>query len=287
MPTLVRGGATADSPGNMLASLLYGAGAALVLLAADLVLRGLGSRRDPPSPSSRLLQGARVLAVLLLASAVAGARVPEAPVLETIGGMALFGGAGLLALELAQAVGFAAMRGLAPAARGGQLAAAVTAAAHVVAIGILVANVFQGPSVDSLGIAIAAFAVGQATLLALLWLFRWLTSYDDREEILRGNVAAALSHGGTTIALALLIAHATDGEYVGPWPALRDYGIALAEGLVVWPLRQLLIEGLLLRQRPRLHGGELDRAIAAGDVGAGALEAATYLGIVLFVRGVA
>jgi uncharacterized membrane protein YjfL (UPF0719 family) len=271
----------------MLASLLFGAGAALLLLAADLALRALVRRADVPTPSGRLLQGARVFAVLLLAGAVAGARVPEAPVLTTIGGMALYGGAGLLALELAQAAGFAAMQGLAPAARGGVLAAAITAAAHVAAIGILVANVFQGPSIDALGVAIGAFAVGQVTLLVLLWLFRWLTAYDDREQILGGNVAAALSHGGTTIALALLIAHATDGEYIGPWPALRDYGVALAEGLVVWPLRQLLVEGLLLRQRPRLFGGELDRAIAGGDVGAGALEAATYLGIVLFVRSVA
>ncbi len=268
-------------------TLAYGAGAVAVLLALDAALARASGRLAANTPCRRLLQGARVFGLLLLAGTIAGAREPGAPILATIGWMALFGVAGLAAIEAALALGFATLRDLAPAARGDNVAAATAAAAHVVAVGILVANLFGGTSFGELGVAAVSFVVGQATLLVLVWLFRCLTSYDDRAQILGGNVAAALSHGGSTVALALLIAHATDGEYHGPWPALRDYGIALAEGLVVWPLRQLLVECVLLRQRPRVTGGELDRAIAAGDVGAGALEAATYVGIVLFVRSLA
>ena len=272
----------------MLATLLFAAGAMAVLLAVDLALAGRREHAGPPTTARRLSQGARVLSLFLLAATVARARPADAPLLATIGWMALFGFTGLLAFELARAVAFTVMRELAPAGDGTDNRAAATAgAAHTVAVGVLAANVFGGSSLAELGVAAASFVVGQSTLLLLVWLFRCLTSYDDRAQILAGNVAAALSHGGLTVALALLIAHATDGEYLGPGPALRGYGIALAEGLAVWPLRQLLVECVLLRHRPRLLGGELDRAIAGGDVGAGALEGATYLGIVLMVRSVA
>ena len=202
--------------------------------------------------------------------------------------MAVFGGAGLAAFELALVVGLSPLRGLVAAARDGNLAAATAVTAHTVALGLLVANVFGGHSVDELLLAVVSFGIGQASLLLLLALFRLLTAYDDREQMLGGNVAAALAHGGLTVALALVIAHATDGPYTGPWPALRDYGIALAEGLLVWPLRQLVVQCVILREAPRLHGGALDRAIGeTGDVGAGALEAATYLAAALFVGGLA
>jgi uncharacterized membrane protein YjfL (UPF0719 family) len=194
----------------------------------------------------------------------------------------------MLAYEVAAALGLASLRGLLPAALQGNAAAATAAAAHLAAIGILLANVCTGGSWAELGVAMASFAVGQATLLLLLWLFRRLTAYDDHAELLAGNVAAALAHGGLTLALALLIAHASDGEYLGPLPALQGYAVALGEGLLVYPLRQLVVTGLLLRQRPSLRGGSLDRAIADDrDVGTGALEAATYLAAVLLVRSLA
>ncbi|MFY9345831.1 MAG: DUF350 domain-containing protein [Planctomycetota bacterium] len=265
-------------------TLAYGIGALAALLLIDVAVRALSRRPAETSSGRRMLQGARLVALFLLAGAVATSCRTDHGVLHDVLWMGMFGLAGMLALELAQALGFALLRGLGAAARSDNLAAAIAATAHTLAIGVLIANVAGGTSFVDLVVAALSFAVGQATLLLLLWLFRCLTTYDDREQILGGNVAAGLSHGGLTLALALLIAHATDGDYQGAWPALRDYGIAMAEGLVVWPLRQLLVQCLLFRSRPRFVGGELDRAVAAGDFGAGTLEAATYLGLVLFVR---
>lgn len=265
----------------------YGAGTALVLITIDAILRALCKRPAETNPGRRLLQAARVLSLFLLAATVATSCRTTSGLAADVAWMGMFGLAGLLAFELAQAIGLRALRGLGPAARADNLAAAIAATAHTIAIGILIANVAGGTSFAELAIAALSFVVGQTTLLLLVWLFRCLTTYDDREQILGGNVAAALSHGGLTVALALLIAHATDGEFAGAWPAVRDYGLALAEGLVVWPLRQLLVQCVIFRARPTLVGGELDRAVAAGDYGAGALEAATYLAVVLFVRGLA
>jgi uncharacterized membrane protein YjfL (UPF0719 family) len=267
-------------------SLAYGVGAVAGLLVVDELLRRARRTASATGAGLRLLQAARLVAFFLLAATLStSCRAGEGAGLD-VAWMVAFGVFGLLAIELAQALGFVAIRGLAAAVRVDNLAAAVAAAGHVLAVGVLVANVAGGATAAELLVAALSFAVGQATLLLLLWLFRRLTAYDDRGEILAGNVAAGLSHAGLTIALALLIAHATDGPFVGVWPAVRDYGVALAEGLVIWPLRQLLVQCVLFRARPRLGGGELDAAIAAGDLGAGALEAAAYLGLVLFVRSV-
>jgi uncharacterized membrane protein YjfL (UPF0719 family) len=267
----------------MLVNMAYGAGAVAVLLAIDVAVRTLSQRPPETNPGRRMLQAGRVLSLFLLGATLATSRHGVSPWHDILW-MGMFGLAGLLALEVAQALGFWAMRGLGPATRGDNLAAATAATAHTIAIGILVANLAGGASFVDLAIAALSFAVGQATLLALVWVFRWLTVYDDREQILGGNVAAALSHGGLTIALALLIAHASDGEFQGAWQSLYYYGLALAQSLVLWPLRQLLIDCVILRSRPRLTGGELDRAVGAGDIGAGALEGITYIAMALFVR---
>ncbi len=267
----------------MLGPLVFGAVAALLLLVLDLGLRTAMGHADATAPGPRLLLAARVVAIFLLAATLATACRTE-DLAGSAAWAALFGAAGLAAFELALGLTMRPLRGVIAAARGGNLAAAVAFAAHTVAVGILVANAFGGTSWTDLGLAFGSLAVGLLTLVLLGLLWRLLTAYDDRARILGDNVAAGLAHGGLVIALALVIAHAADGEYLGPWPALREYGVALAEGLLVWPLRQLVVQCLILRARPTLYGGALDRAIAEhGDVGAGALEAGTYLAVALFV----
>lgn len=268
----------------MLETMAFAAPALLVLLALDALRHPrdatTGARREV-----RLLLAARIFSVFLFAGNLArGCRVPDHAG-DTVLFMIVFGLTGLAAIELAPRLAGAALRGFRKAADQGNHAAATTLAAHSAAVGIQVANLFAGTSWLDLGVAVAAFAVAQASLLLLVWAFRALTSYDDHAQILAGNLAAALSHGGLTIAMALLVAHASDGEFDSAWSSLRDYGIALAEGLLVYPLRQFVVQCLLLRERPTLLGGGLDRAIGEQrDVGAGALEAATYIAAVLFVR---
>ncbi len=267
----------------MLETLALGFGAALVLLVLDQLLR-TGANRDVAGRSGpRLLLGARVIALFLLAGTLV-TQCRQGDLADDLRWMALFGLVGFALFELAMRMGSTSLRGLQAATRDDNLAAATAIGAHTIAIGILLANVCGGHDQEALAVAAASFVVGQLTLLLLVALFRVLTAYDDRAQMLSGNLAAALAHGGLTIALALVIARATDGEFQGAWPALRDYGIAVAEGLLMWPLRQLLVQCVILRAAPTLRAGELDRAIGErGDVGAGALEAATYLAVACFV----
>lgn len=272
----------------MLETLAFGIAAVFVLLLTDLLVQRLFRGPAPSTPGATILQAARTFGLFLLGGTLASNCRTGADLGQDLLWMGVFGLGGLLALEVAVGLGQRALAGFAAAARADNLAAATAVGAHTIAVGILVANVFGGRSFDELGVAAASFAIGQLSLLLLVWLFRRLTTYDDHREILAGNLAAALSHGGLSIALALLIGFATDGDYEGPVPALRSYGVALAEGLVVYPLRQLVVQCLILRARPSLFGGELDRAIGERrDVGAGALEALTYLAAALFVRSLA
>lgn len=266
-------------------TLACGIGAVLALLLADLGVQTVLRRRPPDGPGRRLLLAARLFGLFLLAGAVAGGCRTGADLATDLQWMAVFGLCGLVAFEATIALGERLLADFAAAARSDGLAAATALACHHAATGILLANVCAGHSVGDLAVAGGAFVVGQATLLVLVWLFRRLTSYDDRVAICGGNVAAALAHGGLQLAMALLVAHASDGEFQGLWPALRGYAVALGEGLLVYPVRQFVVQCLILRSRPTLLGGALDQAIGERrDVGAGALEAATYLAAALLVR---
>jgi uncharacterized membrane protein YjfL (UPF0719 family) len=113
-----------------------------------------------------------------------------------------------------------------------------------------------------------------------------VTTYPDGEEIAGENQAAALSYGGAAIALALIIGHAIDGPFAGWVPSLRAYAAALGLALALYPVRQLVVGGLLLGQRPRFRGGELDRAVGQRrSVGVAAVEAAAYLATALLATG--
>jgi len=67
---------------------------------------------------------------------------------------------------------------------------------------------------------------------------------------------------------------------------LRAYATALVVAVALYPVRQLVVEGILLGCRPRLRGGELDRAIGQRrSVGVAAVEAAAYLATAWLVTG--
>jgi uncharacterized membrane protein YjfL (UPF0719 family) len=166
----------------------------------------------------------------------------------------------------------------------GNLAAGLAAGAHYLATGILLSRSLSGTDLGMLGVALVFFVLAQLTLHLLVMLFRTLTVYDDAEEILGENLAAALSYSGITVALSLIIGHAVEGTFVGWGSSLRGYGLALAFALALYPVRQLFVQTLLLGARFSLRGGRLDQGIAAErNLGMGVLEAVSYLAAAFLV----
>ena len=128
------------------------------------------------------------------------------------------------------------------------------------------------------------FLLGQAALLGITYAFRWLTSYDDVQEIASGNVAAALALAGLLIAVGLLVGRAVSGEYLSFLRSLGGFLLALLLVVVLYPVRQVVVQWLILGGSIHWHANLLDSEIAQDrNVAAGLLEATAYVTTALFM----
>ena len=277
--------------------LAYVMGFALGTTTLLLLLLRLGGRAFAPShtveidlsagnTARRLLHVGQVLAVFLVAgSSVRNCLEGESVVSDAswVGAFALVG----LALVLVTGRWGAALlfrSQLAAELERGNAASGLAAGAHYVASGIITSRALSGHSLAELGLSLAFFVIAQVTLHAFVVLFRALTTYDDAEQIRGENLAAALSYSGITVAIAVLVARALSGEFEGWAVSLRGYGSVLAFLLALYPVRQLLVQSLLLGAPLSLRGGKLDQGIARDrNEGMAALEAGTYLSTALAI----
>jgi len=118
-------------------------------------------------------------------------------------------------------------------------------------------------------------------------LYRALTRYADNQEVIAENVASAVSYVGVTLALALVVAHAASGPFLGWRASLRAFVVALLLALALYPVRQLVVARLLLGLPARLRGGALDRMIAQQrSVPVGAIEGLAYVGTALLATAI-
>jgi uncharacterized membrane protein YjfL (UPF0719 family) len=234
-----------------------------------------------------LLQVGHVLGIVLIAGSVVASVVRGESLRDDALWAAAFGlsGVGLLALTGRLGVRLLLRARLPEEIERGNAAAGVAAAGHYVATAIIIARSFSGNGLAELGLSLFFFAVAQLTLHLFVMLFRALTTYDDGEEVLQENLAASLSYAGATVAIALLVGRAAEGEFTGWGPSLRSYAATLGASLVLYPVRQLVVQGLVLGARPTLRGGRLDEGIARDrNVGMGALEGVSYLAAALLLN---
>lgn len=233
-----------------------------------------------------LLHVGQVLAVFFVAAAVTGVAVHGQSFGKDILWTAIYGVAALVVVVVSGHLGTKVLleSALAPEIERGNAAAGLAAGAHYAATGLLTSRALSSADLPGLGISLAFFLLAQTTLHVLVIAFRALTSYDDSAEIRSGNPAAAISYAGITLGVGILVSHAVDGPFEGWAVSLLAYGKALLGGLAFWPVRQLLVQGLLLRLGFRPIGGGLDKAIGERrNVGAAALEAVCYVATALAI----
>ena len=242
-----------------------------------------------PQRARRLLRVGEVLAVFAIAASV---------VKNCLGGdlardamlVAAYGLAGLLLLSIFGRLGVRLLFGssLTDEIERGNVAAGVAAGGHYVAVGLLVSRAAAGDDLKSLGLVLVFFTLSQLSHQLLVALFRALTTYDDAEQITGENVAAALSYAGISVAVALIIARALEGDFNGWSASLRGFGLMVAYALVLYPVRQIVVQSLLLGGRLSLRGGTIDRAIAVHrSEGTAAMEAVTCLATALTITTLA
>jgi uncharacterized membrane protein YjfL (UPF0719 family) len=164
--------------------------------------------------------------------------------------------------------------------REGNTAAGMITMGSYIATSLIIAATVSGEGSGGTWVtAIVFFLVGQITLLLVTYGFRLLTAYDDSSEIMNGNTAAALSYAGLMIAVAIVVGNAIRGEFVDYRSSLTDYARTLTVVVALYPIRQFLVQGILLGGGFSLYGGRLDEEIRKDrNMSAAALEALTYIG---------
>lgn len=236
-----------------------------------------------------LVQSGHVLAVLLLVPGI----VKEALTHDSLASAALwaaaFSAAGVCLIQIVGGIGIRLLlrATLAAELESGNAAAGVAAGANYVAVGILGTRAIAGSDLRGLGLSIAFFGLAVATLAVYVALFRALTTYDDSEQIQGENLAAALSYAGITVAVALIVQRAlTGGDFEGWRSALTGYGWVVAGALALYPVRQVIVQGLILGRAPSVRGGALDAAIGVDrNVGMATMEALAYVATAVAIAG--
>lgn len=268
----------------------FGAGTTLGML---LILRGIvalidRSKSEKSNAAWRLVQAGDVLAVFLVATSVVKNCVTGESLQHDI---MMASGFGLLGLALVQLTGRLSLMALlhsrlvAELDRG-NVAAGVAASSHFVAAGLIAAPAMNGTDFSGLGLGMTFFVIAQVTHFVFITLFRALTTYDDAEQIQGDNVAAAISYAGLSIAIAVLVARAVQGDFTGWASSLAGFGLMALLALALYPVRQLLVQGLFLGGKASIRGGSLDAAIAEQrSSGMAALEAATYIASAFAIAG--
>ena len=272
---------------DTLTRVAFALGTALALLLLFHVIQRLFSPRHTlwsdtrgKNPAYLLVQSGHVLAVLLLGPGIVREAMTHESLAESVLWAAAFAVAGITLIQIVGSLGIRLLlrSTMASELEKGNLAAGVAGGANYVAIGILASPAIAGSDLRGLGLSVVFFSLAVVTLAVYVALFRALTTYDDAEQIQGENLAAAVSYAGISVAIAVVLARALTGDFAG-WPiALAGYGWVAASALVLYPLRQVIVQGLILGRAPTLRGGSLDEAIGTDrNVGMAAMEALTYL----------
>lgn len=204
-----------------------------------------------------------------------------------VAAVAIYGIGGILAMTLTGLVFGAYSRwtglDLKEQIKGGNVAAGLIAAAEYLAASYLVSGALTGEGA-SLTPTVVFWLAGMIALIAITHLFRQLTDYDDVDQIKGGNLAAAAGYTGLLIANGMMVGNAVSGDFTGYTAGFRGFGLMLLVILFNYPVRQFVVQTVLLGGGFSLFGGRLDREIADDkNLGAGLLEAIGYVSTAMIV----
>ncbi len=264
---------------------------AMLVARRAVVLAMSGKDRDKralagDNRARALREAGDVLAIFLLGAGVTKNCVHGESIAADATWVAVFAALGIVLLEVTGQLGLMLLfnRRLGSAIDKGNVAAGVAAACHYVAMGLITASAVAGTDLHGLWLSVVFFALGLVVHQGVVGLFRFLTTYDDAEQIEGENAAAAISYGGVSLAVAVVIARALEGDFTGWGAALAGFFALCAGTLALYPVRQLVVQGLVLGARPTIRGGAIDLAVGRDrNTSVAALEAASFVALALAI----
>ena len=140
-----------------------------------------------------------------------------------------------------------------------------------VAVGLITAGALSGEG--SLLSGAVFWVLGQAGLIVAGLLYNKMTTFDLHEQIENDNVAVGVAFAGVLISFGNIIRLAGDGDFVSWTQSLSEFGYYTVAGLLLLPLVRIFTDKVLL------PGARLTDELVQDvpNVGAGAIEATTYL----------
>jgi uncharacterized membrane protein YjfL (UPF0719 family) len=202
-------------------------------------------------------------------------------------GVAAYGVGGILAMALAGLIFEQYSRMVGAPLREeivkGNLSAGIIDGAIFFASSQIVAGALSGDG-GSIVPTLVFWAAGVVALILFTHIFRSLTSYDDAESVKSNNVAAALGCAGLIISIGVMAGYAVSGTFTDYSQGFRDFGLMMLATVALYPVRQIVVQMLLLGGGFSFRNGRLDHEIAQDrNVGAGLLEAVGYIATALVV----
>ena len=142
---------------------------------------------------------------------------------------------------------------------------------NYVAVGLITAGALSGEG----GLLSGAvfWVLGQVGLVVAALLYNKMTSFDLHDQIERDNTAVGVAFAGVLIGFGNIIRLAGEGDFVSWTQSLSEFGYYAVVGLVLLPVVRIFADKVLL------PGARLTDELVqdAPNVGAGAIEATTYL----------
>jgi uncharacterized membrane protein YjfL (UPF0719 family) len=264
-------------------------GGVLLRFVQRLLHRGRAGLADE-NPARRLYAALQLAGILWIGASVAHHSTQGDSYTQDLLWALVFGGFGFLLYVLAGQIGVRLLMGrrLADEIDEGNTAAALAAGGHHLAVAVLVGASAVGTDLFGLGLASIFFAAAFVVQQGIVVAFRALTTYDDAEQVAGENDAAALSYVGASVATAIIVARALDGEFEGLERSLPAFLQVASLALVLLPLRQVVVGGVLFGRWPRLRGGPVDDAVGLRhDTAVAALDAAVALAAALAIARLA
>lgn len=157
---------------------------------------------------------------------------------------------------------------------------AIVAANHI-ATGLIIAGAISGRG--SLLTAALSWILGQLALVIASRVYSKLLPYDVHANLEKDNVAVGVAFAGMQIAVGNLVRVSIAGDFISWSDYFIKFGSFLAFGLILLPLIRIITDRVLLPGK-RLTAELVNQA--APNVGAGAIEAFSYIAASLLLSWV-
>ncbi len=136
-------------------------------------------------------------------------------------------------------------------------------AGSYIASGLIIAAAVHGEG-GGIVTALAFFFLSQLCLIIFTHVYNLITPYDIHQQIEDDNVAAGIAFAGTLVAVGIILAKATAGNFIDWQTNLGFFAINAVIAVLILPLIRLFLDKAILRSIDLNHAIENDRNISSG-----------------------